>query len=409
MIRRLVPTAGRAIAAAGIALAPGAPLAAQQVELPPVAPRLARLVPPRPTPASFIADVPNVIPAPAQRDLDARIRAVQDSGWGDIGVAILRSIEGYQPYEVGVAIYRTWRIGRIDSIGSARRDLGALLLIVPKELTPDNRGHCWITTGLGAEAILTDGAAGTICRDRVVPHLLSRNHAAAVAAGIEAIAERVRADRLLASQPIAQPSARPRGPPQRVAGWRSRGMLVGEFLPLLVLVVGVGGLIFFLRWRRHHARSCPKCGRKMRRLSEEADDAALSRGQLFEEKLRSVDYDVWQCECGERRVIGWQRYFSGYSLCRRCGVHATRSERTVWRHATTASTGLAEVTYTCLACGDKRVEQETIPQLPDPTTAAASQSFSSGGGGGGGGGGGSSGGDFGGSGRTSGGGGGSSY
>jgi uncharacterized membrane protein YgcG len=339
---------------------------------------------------------------------------VQDSGWGDIGVAILRSIEDYEPYEVGVAIYRTWRVGRIDSIGSARRDLGALLLIVPKEIAPDNRGHCWITTGLGAEAILTDQAVASICRDRVIPRLIERDHAAAVGAAIDAIAERVRADRLIAGQPIGQTAPRPLPPPAGRSGWLSGRSFTGDFLPLMVLVGSVGGLIFFLRWRRHHTRRCRRCGRPMQRLSEATDDAALSRGQLFEEKLRSVDYDVWQCECGERRIIGWQRWFSGYSLCRRCGVHATRSERVVWRAATTSSTGLAEVTYTCLACGDKRVEQETIAQLPDPATAAgssSSHSFGGGGGGGGGGGsgGGSSGGDFGGSGRTSGGGGGASY
>src|SRR5688500_8794278 len=126
------------------------------VSLPPVAPRLLALVPPVPTPESFVADAPNVIPAADQALIDDRIRTLQAEGLGDIAVAILPSIESYQPYEVGVAIYRTWRIGRIASIGSARRDLGVLLLIVPKELAPDNRGHCWITTGLGAERLFTD-------------------------------------------------------------------------------------------------------------------------------------------------------------------------------------------------------------------------------------------------------------
>ena len=86
-------------------------------------PQLARLVPPIPTPEGFIADVPGLIPAPARAQLNARIRAIQDSGFGDIGVAIIPSIADYQPYEVGVAIYRAWRIGRVDSLGSARRDL----------------------------------------------------------------------------------------------------------------------------------------------------------------------------------------------------------------------------------------------------------------------------------------------
>jgi uncharacterized membrane protein YgcG len=90
----------------------GSLLALQAVD-----PKLGRLVPPVPTPEGFIADAPGVVPAAARPILNARIRAIQDSGFGDIGVAILPSIDDYQPYEVGVAIYRTWKIGRIDSIG----------------------------------------------------------------------------------------------------------------------------------------------------------------------------------------------------------------------------------------------------------------------------------------------------
>ena len=37
----------------------------------------------------------------------------------------------------------------------------------------------------------------------------------------------------------------------------------------------------------------------MQRLTETGDDDFLSDGQKFEEKIGSVDYDVWQCTCGE--------------------------------------------------------------------------------------------------------------
>src|SRR5688572_17848557 len=112
-----------------------APLSAQ-VAGTSVDPRLARLIPPSPAPASFIADVPRLLDAGARERLDARIDAVQDSGLADIGIAIVPSIGDYQPYEFGLGIYRTWKIGRQDSLGSARRDLGVLLLVVPKEVAP---------------------------------------------------------------------------------------------------------------------------------------------------------------------------------------------------------------------------------------------------------------------------------
>lgn len=112
---------------------------------------LARLLPASPMPGGFIADIPRVLSDAERGRMNARIGALQDSGRGDIAVAVLRTLGDYEPYEVGVATYRRWGIGRRDSLGSARRDLGALLLLVPKEVAPDGVGHCWITTGLGAK------------------------------------------------------------------------------------------------------------------------------------------------------------------------------------------------------------------------------------------------------------------
>jgi hypothetical protein len=62
--------------------------------------------------------------AEARRVLNARITAVQARTGGDIGVAIVTDLRGYAPVDAGVAIYRAWKIGKVDSLGSARRDLG---------------------------------------------------------------------------------------------------------------------------------------------------------------------------------------------------------------------------------------------------------------------------------------------
>src|SRR5688500_8888950 len=203
------------------------PLASQPASRQPVPPRLARLVPPSPAPASFIADVPRLLPPDARERLDQRIRAVQDSGLGDIGIAIMPSIGDYPAYEMGTAIYRTWGIGRIDSIGAERRDLGVLLLVVPKELAPDSAGHCWITTGNGAEAFITDATGGAICRERIIPHLRTRDYEAALAAGIEGVADEIRSE--LTTGPVSAVSTV--APPQGGRGGR------------LPVVLVIGGLV----------------------------------------------------------------------------------------------------------------------------------------------------------------------
>ncbi len=369
--------------------------AARQAAAPqPVPPRLARLVPPSPAPASFIADVPRLLTLDARQRLDARIAAVQDSGFGDIGVAIVPSIGDYPAYEAGVAIYRTWGIGRVDSVGAARRDLGVLLLIVPKELAPDSAGHCWITTGNGAEAMITDATGGTICRDAIIPHLRERNYEAAVGAGIEAIANEIRAD--LTGQGDAATVG-------QLVDATNESKSPGFVAAIIGGILALGGMLAAIPlWLRRRARRCPKCGSRMQRLAEAQDDAGLSAGQQVEERIGSIDYDVWECTCGETLVLPYAKAFSGYRVCAGCSVRAMKTKRSILQQPTYTSTGLAEDVSRCESCNRVTKESVVLARRTPPSSSGGSGSSggrSSGGGGG----------SFGGSGRTSGGGGGSRY
>lgn len=357
---------------------------------------ITKFVPPVPTPASFISDQAGVLTSDAHAALDARITGIQREGLGDIAVAILPSIGDYSPNQVAVEIYRTWRVGSMAAIGSAHRDVGALILIVPKELAPNHRGECWINTGLGAEGIITDATAGAICRDSIIPHLRDKDYARALDAGIGAVASALRSDAGLAAAPAAEhpsPSSHDAEPAEP-----------GK-MPFVLGGIGafVAALLGFIGWRRRRPLTCSRCGRPMRKLDESADDAKLDRGQVVEEQLGSVNYDVWTCECGETSVVPHRAWFSKYSECPGCHRRAASSERTVILPATTVSSGEAEDRFSCRACGSTWKQDVVLPQLVVVTSSSGGGSS---GGGDGGGGGGSS---FGGSGATSGGGGGSSY
>ncbi|HEU4630636.1 MAG TPA: TPM domain-containing protein [Gemmatimonadaceae bacterium] len=389
---RRPPSARRAVVR-GVAIA-GALLLALAPARVAGQPALDSLVPPSPAPRGFVHDGGPVLDGAARARLDARIAAIQRETGGDIGVAILRDLRGRAPQEVSVAIYRAWKIGRVDSLGSARRDLGALLLIVPKELAPDGRGECFILTGLGAEGELLDPDAGRICRDAVIPRLRERDYEGAVAAGVDSIGAELR--RAVAGE--VAPGAV--GAAARGGDDDGDGRTVG--LVLLGLGgggVGLAGLVAFLRHRRRVApRPCPRGHGLMVRLGEAEDDARLSPGQRAEERVGSVDYDVWSCPadgCDEFLVIPYGRW-SGYRACPRCGFKTVARTTRTLVPATQVSTGVQEITLACANCDWRDVRRGTLPRLPAPGT-------SSGGGGGGGGGG------FGGSGRTAGGGGGASY
>lgn len=372
------------------------------------APKLAKIVPRSPMPAGFVADVPNVI-APEMQDLiDSRLKSAQQERLGDIGVAILPSIGEFSPSDVALAIYRTWRIGRLAELGSRERDLGVLILLVPKELSPNNRGECLIHTGLGMEGIITDATAGALCRDAIIPFMKERDYASALLAGIDSITNRVRVDAGLPVQTRAAESAlaipfdtsadprelmRPDGDGSASSNpWIVTGVTFGS-----LALLGAGARGVAVR-RRKRPRKCPKCGLPMQRIAETADDAYLTTAQRLEEKLGSIDYDVWQCSCGETLLpLAYKKWLSAYRECPDCHARTLKTTRKTIHAATYSSSGLAEKTHHCESCGKTRIERVVLAQLTRSSSSSGSSSGSSGGS------------SFGGSGRSSGGGGGASY
>lgn len=366
-------------------LAGGSPLPAQAA--------LEDRFPSRPPAHGFVVDGTGLLDQAAVERLNERILDVQRRTGGDVGVVLLKDLEDRAPADMGVAIYRWWGVGRVDSIGSSRRDLGALLLIVPKEVATSGRGECWITTGRGAEAELHDADAGTICRSVVIPELREQRYEAAVAAGVDAIGAHFEETTAGAATLEAGDSGGSGGA-SRVA-WIVGGGAGG--------VAGLAGLVLLVRrWRRRRPRPCPQGHGDMVRLSEAEDDVALAEGQRAEERVGSVDYDVWACTaCPEREVIGYRRW-SSFEGCPRCGYRTLKSTRRTLERATVRSTGMEEVELECHNCRYRHVTRRVTPKLPPPGASSGSRSGSSGGGGGGGG-------SFGGSGSTGGGGGGGSY
>ena len=401
-----------------VALLPA--LAQAQATEAPMSASVVKYVPPSPNPEGFIRDVPGVLRKEQRDQLNSRITSIQEHIHGDIGVAILSDIGDIPPYEVGTAIYRAWKIGTVAPIGNARRDVGALVLLVPKELAPNHQGRCWITTGRGSEGAVIDAAAATICRDRVIPAMKARTYAAAVDSAIAGIEHLylVGLDSLTAAQALAlardptAPTSREddAASPQRgtVAWLGAQGATTLLLLGVLAMLAFFGivrGIGHYLRFR---PRLCPKGHGKMRLLSEEEDDTEIAEGGRFEEQIKSVNYDVWRCQavgCAERLVIPRKNWLSGYSDCPNCHRRALTSSTVTLVAATQMSTGLEETTTTCAFCKSSRATRHVTPVLPSPPPPSSPSSSSSFGGSSSGG----SGSSFGGSGSTAGGGGGSSY
>ena len=117
---------------------------------------------------------------------------------------------------------------------------------------------------------------------------------------------------------------------------------------------------------------CPACKGKMHKLNEEEDNNLLSPSQDFEEKINSVDYDVWVCEeCGSVERYAFPNKQSKYEECPICHTKALLmvKDHTVVP-ATTRSTGIGEKIYECKYCHNHTKRRYTIPKKDDGTAAA---------------------------------------
>lgn len=169
-------------------------------------------------------------------------------------------------------------------------------------------------------------------------------------------------------QPEPQEPRQPEPEPEEAGG-------LPWWLPGGGAVVLVGGAYAGLRYR---PRRCPACQVRMARLDEVQDDAHLTTEEQLEERIGSVDYDVWQCRrCGYSTKIGWQAWLSSHSRCPSCHRKTMTTENETVREATTSSSGEGRRTENCCNCSHHETTYYTIAQLPEPSSSSSDSSSSS--------------------------------
>ncbi len=156
---------------------------------------------------------------------------------------------------------------------------------------------------------------------------------------------------------------------------------LGDWLIALAALPLAGGAFLVRAFLRHRPRPCPNCRRVMQRAGEVEDDAHLDSGQQLEERLRSVDYDVWQCGgCGHAEVRRYRNWFTSYSGCPQCGYRTMETQTEVLEAATTSSTGRRRYDYHCEGCDYRNSEVRLIPKVSKSSSSGGSGGSSFGGG-----------------------------
>lgn len=292
-------------------------------------------------------------------------------------------------------LFTSWGIGKSD------RDNGVLLLLVKGQRAVT------IRTGQGAEGVVTDLAAGRIIRNIMTPRFREGDYDGGVTAGasqlVALLSDPDSADELRSAQ-RNDALARRHGDDGPDVLWNAflvlacilgAGSLVVVLLKListrheddvtryrtlerlqmpillaafLSLGLGVPALLILrnrMRKARLHPRHCTNCGTAMRRLGEEEDNRYLTPAQDTEERINSVDYDVWLCpQCNNTEVIPYVNRQSAYTECPNCHgrTRALLTDRTV-TPPTPMSDGRGVRTYSCRNCGWRKDEYYSIPKV----------------------------------------------
>jgi uncharacterized protein len=278
---------------------------------------------PRTRDSTWVTDMPRALKPATVSQLNAMIDGLERSTGAELAVVVVSSLDGTSVEDFAEKLFKLWGIGK------AGKDNGLLLLWS----TGDRKVR--IEVGYGLEGTIPDGKAGAILDAYVIPRFKAGQFDDGINAGVAAIVE------ALSDRPVALPVVGTETyEPEEGFDFTSPTMLgVYGSVP-----AGLASLIGFKRWRRYRRRRCPQCQAAMTRLGETEDDAHLDAPQLVEERIGSVDYDVWKCEaCSHHFTLRYPKWFSGFEKCPQCHNHTKSSTQTVIKQATTSSSGTARV------------------------------------------------------------------
>lgn len=391
----------------------------------------------------YVSNPSGILSGEAVRQLDETIRSVWDETSVELVVVVVDQVDpNMTPADFATKLFEKWGIGKKD------KDNGLLVLV-----SRDDRA-AEIRTGYGVEGAVPDIIAGRIIRNNMIPEFREGNYDAGTIAGVNALAEVVKnpelgdeltskyandskavgVDDLSAGEfftmylwfalfaaivmliDVCYAIYSTRNQPD-VLRYRLLGPHKTVALFVAFLTLGMGIIPYLILSRkmhtiRRHKRDCPNCGTRMELVDEEHDNDYLTPAQDTEEKINSIDYDVWNCpHCHEVEVLPYVNRESNYTICPQCGARAmSLLENRILRRPTTRTEGEGVNIYVCRNCGNQQQRKYKIPKEVDDTAAIAAGAVlgSMLGGGSRGGGGGFSGGSFGG-GMTGGGGAGGSW
>ena len=142
-----------------------------------------------PAPTGFVNDFASALSSESEARMTRIIEDVRAKSGGEIAVATLSDIGQRAPSDWALAIGRQWGVGGRGNPGDPARNTGVVILLVPKETNSSGRGECRVEVARGAEGFITDGMAGSICRE-ATPFFIQGDYSAGLTLVTQLVAAR---------------------------------------------------------------------------------------------------------------------------------------------------------------------------------------------------------------------------
>ena len=357
--------------------------------------------------SAFVANPDGIISEETVYQLNTMLQNLEAKNKAEIAVVVLNSIGDNDIFDFGVELFERWSIGKKGS------DNGLLILFVL-----DQR-KIRFETGYGLEGILPDAICKRIQMNEMVPYFKEGNYDEGMIRGVQKVVETIENEEfidsnsksefpsfayvvpiavlliviiamLLKSNTIAK-SKKFKYNSERYNAMKAYGsLIIGMiFVGIIIIVItlailGVSLISLFLlgfllfmdmipinilknvfanKLRRQSVR-CKNCGALTKLLSETNDNKYLTLEQSFEEKIKSVDYDVFLCEnCGRVEINKYNEKHK-YSNCPQCGTRSfCLANSYIATRPTYVSKGLRVNVKRCKYCGFQQEDSVSIPRL----------------------------------------------
>ena len=356
---------------------------------------------------AFVANPDGIISEETVYQLNTMLQNLEAKNKAEIAVVVLNSIGDNDIFDFGVELFERWGIGKKGS------NNGLLILFVL-----DQR-KVRFETGYGLEGVLPDAICKRIQMNEMVPYFKEGNYDEGMLRGVKKTVETVENEEffeddsesefpsfvfvvpvavlliviiamLLKSNTIAK-SKKFKYNSERYNAMKAYGsLIIGMiFVGIIIIVItlavlGVNlvslfllGFLLFMdmipinilknvfanKLRRQSVR-CKNCGALTKLLSETNDNKYLTLEQSFEEKIKSVDYDVFLCENCGRVEINKYNEKPKYSDCPQCGTRSfCLANSYIATRPTYVSKGLRINVKRCKYCGFQQEDSVSIPRL----------------------------------------------